>query len=91
MEINEYSQNGHGYMREGGEIIYIVSIKSVNRHKQNNLKGLLKTYIYICIFTNQLSTSIHGTRKKQKTPGQEQEKENISNPGPEEKEKSFLG
>ena len=26
------------------------------------------------IFTNQLSTSIHGTRKKQKTPGQEQEK-----------------
>ena len=26
------------------------------------------------IFTNQLSTSIHGTRKKQKNPGQEQEK-----------------
>ena len=31
-------------------------------------------YIYIYIFTNQLSTSIHGTRKKQKNPGQEQEK-----------------
>ena len=30
-------------------------------------------YIYIYIFTNLISTSIHGTRKKQKTPGQEQE------------------
>ena len=30
------------------------------------------------IFTNQISTSIHGTRKKQKTPGQEQEKKKIS-------------
>ena len=48
-------------------------------------------YIYIYIFTNQISTSIHGTRKKQKNPGQEQEKKNISNHGPEEKEKSFLG
>ena len=49
-------------------------------------------YIYIYIFTNQLSTCIHGTRKKQKNPGQEQEKKkNFSNHGPEEKEKSFLG
>ena len=31
-------------------------------------------YIYIYIYTNQISTSIHGTRKKQKNPGQEQEK-----------------
>ena len=30
-------------------------------------------YIHIYIFTNLISTNIHGTRKKQKTPGQEQE------------------
>ena len=43
------------------------------------------------IFTNQLSTSIHGTRKKQKKPWPGTRDKNISNHGPEEKEKVFLG
>ena len=47
-------------------------------------KEELKTSIYI--FTNLISTSIHGTRK---SPGQEQEKKSISNHHPGEKEKSF--
>ena len=38
---------------------------------------LLSLFIYsiyiLFIFTNLISTSIHGTRKKQKNPGQEQE------------------
>ena len=45
-------------------------------------------YIYIYIFTNLISTSIHGTRKKQKNPGEEPEK-SISNHRPGKKEKSF--
>ena len=49
------------------------------------------THIYIYIFTNQLSTSIHGTRKKTKNPWPGTREKNISNHGPEEKEKSFLG
>ena len=53
------------------------------------------THIYIYIFTNQISTSIHGTRKKptkkQKKPWPGTRDKNISNHGPEEKEKSFLG
>ena len=47
-------------------------------------------YIYIYIFTNQLSTSIHGTRKKQKTPGQEQEIK-ISRITVQRKKKKFFG
>ena len=45
--------------------------------------------MYIYIFTNLISTSIHGTRKKQNNPGQEQEKKKISNHRPGEKEKNF--
>ena len=41
------------------------------------------------IFTNQLSTSIHGTRKKPKNPWPGTRDKNISNHGPEEKEKVF--
>ena len=49
------------------------------------------TYIYkVFIFTNQLSTSIHGTRKKQKTPGQEQEIK-ISRITVQRKKKKFFG
>ena len=51
----------------------------------------MNTYIYF-ILTNQLSTSIHGTRKKQKTPGQEQEiKIKISRIPVQRKKKKFFG
>ena len=45
--------------------------------------------IYIYIFTNLISTSIHGTEKKtkKKNPGQEQKKKSISNHRPGEKGK----
>ena len=46
-------------------------------------------YMYIYIFTNLISTSIPSTRKKKPWPGTRDK--NISNHGPEEKEKSFLG
>ncbi len=48
-------------------------------------------YMYIYIFTNLISTSIHGTRKKTKNLWPGTRDKNISNHGPEEKEKSFLG
>ena len=44
-------------------------------------------YIYIYIFTNLISTSIHGTRKKQKKPWPGTREKSISNHGPGEKEK----
>ena len=47
--------------------------------------------IYIYIFTNLISTSIHGTRKKQKKPWPGTRDKNISNHRPEEKKKKFLG
>ena len=57
--------------------------------------GYIYIYIYTCIyiyiFTNIISTSIHGTRKKQKKPWPGTRDKNISNHRPEEKEKSFLG
>ena len=50
-------------------------------------------YIYIythtCIFTNLISTSIHGTRKKQKKPWPGTRDKSISNHRPGEKEKNF--
>ena len=55
----------------------------------------LLIYIYIYIFTNLISTSIHGTRKKtkkqKKKPWQGTRDKSISNHRPGEKEKSFLG
>ncbi len=42
------------------------------------------TAIYIYIFTNLISTSIHGTRKKQKKPWPGTRDKNISNHRPEE-------
>ena len=62
-----------------------------NVNKQHTLDIYIYIYIYIYIFTNQLSTSIHGTRKKTKNPWPGTREKNISNHGPEEKEKSFLG
>ena len=49
-------------------------------------------YIYknIYIFTNLISTSIHGTRKKQKNSGQEQEKK-VSRITAQGKKKKILG
>ena len=47
-------------------------------------------FSYIYIFTNQLSTSIHGTGKKQKTPGQEQEKKYLESRS-RGKRKKFFG
>ena len=46
-------------------------------------------YIYIYIFTNLISTSIHGTRKKQKKPWPGTREKSISNHRPGEKEKNF--
>ena len=43
-------------------------------HTHTHIYIYIYIYYNIYIFTNQLSTSIHGTRKKQKNPGQEQEK-----------------
>ena len=37
------------------------------------IKPMIPLYIYIYIFTNLISTSIHGTRKKRKKTRQEQE------------------
>ena len=46
-------------------------------------------YIYIYIFTNLISTSIHGTRKKQKKAWPGTRDKSISNHRPGEKEKNF--
>ena len=58
----------------------------------SNIYLFTTTYIHIYIFTNLISTSIHGTRKKkQKKPWPGTRDKNISNHRPEGKEKSFLG
>ena len=44
-------------------------------------------YIYMYIFTNLISTSIHGTRKKEKKNPPGTRDKNISNHRPGEKEK----
>ena len=50
------------------------------------VKQITHIYIYIYIYTNLMSTSIHGTRKKEKKPPGTRDK-NISNHRPREKEK----
>ena len=55
------------------EIALIFYTRIIHNHCLRKPTGYIYIYIYIYIYTNLISTSIHGTRKKQKNPGQEQE------------------
>ena len=65
---NTYSS--HGLTEQA---LYSRSSSGSSNYSQVHATSPTHTYIYIYIYTNLISTSIHGTRKKQKKPWQEQE------------------
>ena len=69
--------------------IYICEYIYIYIYISMSVCACVNIYIYIYIFTTLISTSIHGTRKKQKKPWPGTRDKSISNHRPGEKEKSF--